>query len=326
MQNKREDRLTYIDTVKGIGIILMVLSHAGLIGHFGAALNLWIHSFHMPLFFIASGYVYHVDKKIAIEEFLKKKIKVLIRPYLVFGVLHYGIYIILFGPNIIPLFSLFFINTTDKLPIANALWFLTSIFFTTVIYHIIAIKCKKIITMIVVFIVVIGYSLPCVFSIELPLGLSQGLLGVGFYHFGHIIREKKIIYKTWPTWVVMLIFIVISMFSVVNGFVNMRTNTYGNILVFFFVATNISLFLLIISKKISPQYVSYVNYIGENSIVFLCLNQLCILLLKQINISNSNSIFIQFSIRIIIAMITLLICSGVSFLIKNTKLRWVLGK
>lgn len=326
MQNKREDRLTYIDTVKGIGIILMVLSHAGLIGRFGAALNLWIHSFHMPLFFIASGYVYRVDKKISIEEFLKKKIKVLIRPYLVFGVLHYGIYIILFGPNISPLFSLFFINTTDKLPIANALWFLTSIFFTTVIYHIIAIECEKIITMIVVLIVVVGYSLPCIFSIELPLGLSQGLLGVGFYHLGHIIREKKIIYKIWPTWVVMFMFVVISMFSVVNGFVNMRTNTYGNILVFFFVATNISLFLLIISEKISQKYVSYVNYIGENSIVFLCFNQLCILLLKKINICNSNSIFIQFSIRITIAMITLLICSGVSFLIKKTKLRWVLGK
>lgn len=124
----------------------------------------------------------------------------------------------------------------------------------------------------------------------------------------------------------MFIFVVISMFSVANGFVNMRTNTYGNILVFFFVATNISLFLLIISKKISQKYVSYVNYIGENSIVFLCFNQLCILLLKQINISNSNSIFIQFSSRITIAMITLLICSGVSFLIKKTKLRGVLGK
>ena len=45
-------RLTYIDTMKAIGIALIVFGHApGL----DASLKAFIYSFHMPLFFFISG-------------------------------------------------------------------------------------------------------------------------------------------------------------------------------------------------------------------------------------------------------------------------------
>lgn len=46
-------RKTHIDYAKFIGIYLMILCHAG----FQNQLTVWIYAFHMPLFFILSGYV-----------------------------------------------------------------------------------------------------------------------------------------------------------------------------------------------------------------------------------------------------------------------------
>lgn len=46
-------RSVELDILKGIGIFLMVFDHVG----WGGAVHTYIQSFHMPLFFIVSGYL-----------------------------------------------------------------------------------------------------------------------------------------------------------------------------------------------------------------------------------------------------------------------------
>ena len=61
-----------IDIIKGTGIILMVLCHAGF--QFSGVISL----FHMPIFFIASGFLYNESNIIKSKDFLqfiKRKIK-----------------------------------------------------------------------------------------------------------------------------------------------------------------------------------------------------------------------------------------------------------
>lgn len=41
------NRIEWIDMVKGVGIFLVVIGHAGNIPN----VKIWIYSFHMPLFF-----------------------------------------------------------------------------------------------------------------------------------------------------------------------------------------------------------------------------------------------------------------------------------
>ena len=50
---KVSERYTWIDCIKGIGIFLVVLGHIYKDNYIG----LWIYSFHMPLFFMLSGYL-----------------------------------------------------------------------------------------------------------------------------------------------------------------------------------------------------------------------------------------------------------------------------
>lgn len=47
-------RIDWIDVAKGIGIILMVMGHTSM----PDAINRWIYSFHMPLFFLLSGLLF----------------------------------------------------------------------------------------------------------------------------------------------------------------------------------------------------------------------------------------------------------------------------
>ena len=42
------------DILKGLGILLMIMGHVG----FGELFSKYIHAFHMPLFFLISGYFY----------------------------------------------------------------------------------------------------------------------------------------------------------------------------------------------------------------------------------------------------------------------------
>lgn len=51
-------RIDWVDVAKGVGIFLMVMGHSSM----PDAVNRWIYSFHMPLFFLLSGLVFNPGK------------------------------------------------------------------------------------------------------------------------------------------------------------------------------------------------------------------------------------------------------------------------
>ena len=58
MQNtKTRHRLVWVDAAKAVAIIAMILGHEVAEG---TSLHTWIFSFHMPIFFILSGYTSHL--------------------------------------------------------------------------------------------------------------------------------------------------------------------------------------------------------------------------------------------------------------------------
>lgn len=73
-------RSSLIDIMKGIGISCMVMGHAG------APFTDFIYLFHMPLFFMISGYLFkssYADSYQQVWYFIKRKIKSLYIPYIV---------------------------------------------------------------------------------------------------------------------------------------------------------------------------------------------------------------------------------------------------
>ena len=100
-------RVDYIDALRGILIMIMVMGHVD----FGAAFDKYIHAFHMPAWFFLSGYFGNYDK-------------------LSFaGVIQYPLWIyFVWDKNVSalePIKNSFWCNTSLIMPIAGALWFLT---------------------------------------------------------------------------------------------------------------------------------------------------------------------------------------------------------
>ena len=75
---ERPGRERWLDSLKGFGILLVIFGHV-LSGYLDAwtfprayysfyYVRTWIYSFHMPLFFLAAGWVYK-EKSVLIESF-----------------------------------------------------------------------------------------------------------------------------------------------------------------------------------------------------------------------------------------------------------------
>lgn len=77
VEERGPQRLVFLDVAKCLGIVLVVL------GHLNLFFNRVIYSFHMPLFFLISGFF--VTGKHSFKSFLAKKARALLVPYLFVG-------------------------------------------------------------------------------------------------------------------------------------------------------------------------------------------------------------------------------------------------
>lgn len=78
-----KDKRIYIDYIKAIGMIFVILGH---INFANEPIKEWIYSFHMPLFFFASGLVLK-DVRLSKAYFIKK-VKTLVVPYLLWALMY----------------------------------------------------------------------------------------------------------------------------------------------------------------------------------------------------------------------------------------------
>ena len=54
-----KNRVEWMDVFRGTGIILMIMGHIG----FGDYFDIFIHAFHMPMFFFISGFFFKHKEK-----------------------------------------------------------------------------------------------------------------------------------------------------------------------------------------------------------------------------------------------------------------------
>lgn len=85
-------RLKWLDIAKGITIILMVIGHTSIPDPFSR----FIYAFHMPLFFIASGWTTNWNKYNYME-FAKRKFRSIMVPFMVYSVIVLSIQTISMG-------------------------------------------------------------------------------------------------------------------------------------------------------------------------------------------------------------------------------------
>lgn len=282
-----------IDIYKGIGILCMMMGHIG----FGGIIDHSIHAFHMPMFFFISGYLYKDNTTQPFKVWLKKKAGALLVPYLVFGIMHYMIWLFMQSYkqepiSLEPLIRLFTINTT-KLPIAGALWFLTALFFSNVMFYGLRkyIKGSRLQCVACIVIVAAGHLAVKFLPFRLPLALDAAMIGLGLFYIGYILKqnmEQKLVYQLFHLrlWQLLLWGGVIFVLIMLNEDINMRTGQYTYIALFWMNAVmasilvyNAAFYLELLAERLKLIWwgVNLLKGIGAHSIVYVCLNQIVIM-------------------------------------------------
>ncbi|MEO2075938.1 MAG: acyltransferase family protein [Bacillus sp. (in: firmicutes)] len=282
MQKKREK---WIDIAKGIGIILVVIGHSG--NQFAHHYFFW---FHMPLFFLLSGYTFKSDiNKNQFWVWAKRRFFQLLIPYFSFGIF---IIILISSKNmlngkleLIDIFRdflrLVFGGQTLKGAFA-VFWFITCLLVTQVLFAILTIFVKSIKTQIIIIFAafifghfegkfIIQSQVPIPWSVDVVL-ISTGYFAVGFYLKKFINFPFKFRYSA-----IILVLSIILNFVEYFGFysyhLDMKYHQYTNLFLDLIIPINMSLTICILSYWISKlPKVKIIEYLGVSSLPIMYLH------------------------------------------------------
>lgn len=273
MKEDGKKRIQWIDVAKGIGILLVVFQHClTATNMMQTNVSLSILSFHMPLFFFLSGYVYRQKDNTL---FFADRVKGLILPVILYKFVNIVIGCIVNFVGRSDLYSAFCFA---------GFWFLEALFFISVIYYVfdnsILNRGKKYNEYLhlmfggVLFICGLYYSKQVVGR---EIAIVTALVGYLFFALGKYVRvcsnkdDCKNRFKKFPgifKFMIGIVFIILTfLFAQSNTPVQMYMNDYGNSILFLVNALIGIVGICFISMYIHDNCV--LEFYGKNSLVIL---------------------------------------------------------
>lgn len=257
-----------VDILKGIGMLCVIMGHLTQVG----LLKSCIYSFHMPLFFMLSGYFYSPQdtKTLAV-----KMAKSLLIPYLIVAVIIASYKYSLSEVIDTVVFADGYHSHTliwNSERFIGTLWFLPALFWCRIVYN--TLGKSKYATVMALAISVFSYFLGK-YIINIPLGLLEGTQALVFYAAGYYL-------KFWNDYskICLCVCFLIWSVSIYIGGLSMADFSYrcyplnvaGAICGVFIIYKVIS---VIKDRVINLSAVfKYIAWIGKNSLYFLCIHAL----------------------------------------------------
>ena len=325
MKQDSGSRIIYLDLVRAVAIICMVWLHCGT---FFRVTDIFVHMFHMPVFFMLSGYLINADKDFVI--FLKRKSQTLLIPYFFWGSLLYVLWSFIYWlinskEDIVPftkfIYSIFYDNAMTS-PYACVQWFFTALFFANALFYCVLRMSKGVRTRIIMLTVIlfgIG-SLMYFLPFRLPLSIDVSFMAAAFIGTGYLIKDLKPKAYLYP----ILMLVIAALFFINICHWNMRTLDYGMPVLYFIGSSSFSYLVICICKlicdKVPQKALEPFLFIGRNSIWFLIINQFYIRLF--------NIIFKRLELNVpgcMTAVITIILIIP-TILLGNKYLGWTIGK
>jgi fucose 4-O-acetylase-like acetyltransferase len=201
----RKQRITYFDIAKGIGIISIILGHLNV-----NTFNRIVFTYHVPLFFIISGYF--ISDKDDLSLFIRKRARGLLLPYLYTGLL--CIIASLFYDYAYHQLSIKSVLDTIRAVIygsgsgynktllgikpIGAIWFLLALFWSSIMVKVIKNSRFELPVVIAVFIV----SVLSKEIVWLPFSLQSAGTALLFVYIGNVLKRKKIDFQKPNIWII----------------------------------------------------------------------------------------------------------------------------
>lgn len=272
----KDNRLSYLDAAKGIGIMLVVLGH---IWESDTPATVLIYSFHVPLFFIISGILMaHTEiEKRSWKQILPGKIRGLLIPYLFFE----AVFVVIFGVR--NHFDFGGQHVYDGLlmqPLNVPLWFLVTMF-AAELFLILLLKTLRNHSLAAV-VSLILYVIPFVagntgeqesVAVMLRWCSSVGFLALGYFAAGWIKKTDC------PVWALLLGAAADVALALYNGKTGIYKLTFHNPVIFTVCGIVGSLLVIFLLKKIK---IEALELLGEHTLAILGLHIILLRVLQEI--------------------------------------------
>ena len=317
-EQSRAERLSWLDVLKGIGIILVVIGHV----YSNRTVFNWLYSFHMPLFFLAAGWGYK-EKSVLTD--INRRIQTIVVPYFSFGLLVLLYWQVIerrfrdsdmsFMDSLLGLFS----GCYDNLDFNVHLWFLPCFFVTVVLFNILVnLGGRKFAYIAVALMSLVYVVLPMP---ELPWGFNRVFKYIGFYAVGFFGagRETKIVDRNVGTGAIAVILLAL------NFFLSLHNLTTG---IMWFVTAMIGVSsIILISQLINENRI--LQYFGRISLIVLCIHgPVYRIVVKIVSIPlhmGTDAVRENILLAMIVVAVTMLICS-VAYEVVVRIAPWMVGK
>ena len=273
-------RDTAIDIAKAIGILLMILGHCKGLPYI--ARN-FIFSFHMPLFFIFSGYFY---KPKNLKDVVASGNKHLVKPYLITAV--FSILLCLTASNWDlakeKIIGAIMSNGGGanamigaNLPFIGPIWFLLALYWCKIFYTYLKQKTDK--SLLFSFIISTIALVTGKYIVNLPFGILTGFCGMVFYSMGDYWRHHmKEPIKT-PC---LIIGLMVWMGCIWKAHLELFSFDCSLYPVSMFAAFIGTYFTYVLSKNIPSFLNPILIWIGQNTLLILCYHTLYFFIMLNI--------------------------------------------
>lgn len=344
-------RKEWIDIAKGIGIIFVVLGHCFVKD---TPMHNWIFSFHMPLFFLLSGYCFKPEKYTDIKSVFQTRFKALMLPY--FGFISFGVLVSVIIPQWREELTLKGVlkdiyQGYPSLSHITSIWYLLSLFIITVVFYIAYYLTKKWNKKFILWIFValsgfFGYLITIIKKIldkgsdsagtgggfkmpgdRLPLTIDASMTALVFFAFGVLLLSRIIkIQNNMFCYFILTLLVNIVFGSFLNTRVNIHGCTYGNVLYFYIAALSGSAAFIFLSRMLESAKNKYIGvlkrvlvFYGRNSLFMFAMQSLLINLFFLILNEQTGEKYILFEVLptgyAILAFVIIMLVLPLSFLL-----------
>lgn len=280
-------RIKWIDTVRGIAIIMIVIGHS-LDVYTRSYFAAFLFAVHVPIFFVVSGYLYKAKPT---RKVLIGSLKNLILPYLVTTI--FVAVIEFLGHNIFPnwinaislkpyILSVFYgLGTHAALPSTNiyipaigAIWFLPAMFLGNILFNWVyklSHRYKQqngMLVLISLLLTILGFVLGT--KIQLPWSFDASLISQSFYCFGYLVKQVDLVEK--GNWTFNAAGLILWLLSAKSGFFYLNVAHADSPAMAILGAFGASYFMMRSCCWLAQKHVpaSLIQRFGRDSMVILC--------------------------------------------------------
>lgn len=335
MISKPHSRIAYIDYTKAIGILFIVFAHCSQYFPTMSTATALVCSFHVPVFFMASGCLESYKEDLPIRVIIEKSFRSLIIPYIFFSLIN----------SIIKFGALLVLNQLTKEAIVSELealfitgngtvWFLLTLFVVKICFSALKSICNnRILFTVSVLTLVIPFLIP--YHNNTLLLIGRCVFGFGFFSLGYILSN---VFKYKAKYFIISISLVTLCLGIL-GFIfgkpeiSFFEGKYNNPISSLICSISFSLFIICFCNIIdvdsngSCKICQVMEYLGKNSLIIMLVHPTLLLFItfpladNFATLKGIQSVFIALSLFVFIVLL------DIPFIkLLNRKLRFLLGK